>query len=176
MGKLKFERSPTSALPVPTICERSPMSTLTSCMHHSSAVPPGLNLTSAGRERSKLHAPFSSVVPRPPYQRRPRAKQAACTPSSAVQSSAVLVVGRWFGFVPALLSHSHSSKNNLPTHSLHICLKPLPRCGGKTSLEGKNSGSICYATFLVYFLTMASSAGREIMNSESRVRSSPFFP
>ena len=34
------------------------------------------------------------------------------------------------------------------------------------SLEGKKSSSICYATFLVYFLTMASSAGREIMNSE----------
>ena len=40
------------------------------------------------------------------------------------------------------------------------------RCGGKTSLEGNNSSSICYVTFLVYFLTMASSAGREIMNGE----------
>ena len=39
-------------------------------------------------------------------------------------------------------------------------------CGGKTSLEGNNSGSVYYVTFLVYFLTMASSAGREIMNSE----------
>ena len=27
------------------------------------------------------------------------------------------------------------------------------RCGGKTSLEGENSSSICYVTFLVYFLT-----------------------
>ena len=32
-------------------------------------------------------------------------------------------------------------------------------CGGKSSLEGKTRGSICYATFLVYFHTMASSAG-----------------
>ena len=39
-------------------------------------------------------------------------------------------------------------------------------CGGKTSLEGNNSSSICCVTFLVYFLTMASTAGREIMNSE----------
>ena len=38
-------------------------------------------------------------------------------------------------------------------------------CGGKTSLEGNNSGSVYYVTFLVYFLTMASSAGREITNS-----------
>ena len=30
------------------------------------------------------------------------------------------------------------------------------RCGGKTSLEGNNSSSICDVTFLVYFLTMAS--------------------
>ena len=40
------------------------------------------------------------------------------------------------------------------------------RCGGKTSLEGENSSSICYVTFLVYFLTMASQAGCEIMNGE----------
>ena len=39
-------------------------------------------------------------------------------------------------------------------------------CGGKTSLEGNNSSSICCATFLVYFLTMASQTGCEIMNSE----------
>ena len=39
-------------------------------------------------------------------------------------------------------------------------------CGGKTSLEGNNSSSICCSTFLVYFLTMASQTGCEIMNSE----------
>ena len=38
--------------------------------------------------------------------------------------------------------------------------------GGKTSFEGNSSSSICCSTFLVYFLAMASSAGREIMNSE----------
>ena len=36
----------------------------------------------------------------------------------------------------------------------------------KTSLEGNNSISICCSTFLVYFLTMASQTGCEIMNSE----------
>ena len=35
----------------------------------------------------------------------------------------------------------------------------------KTGLEGNISSSITYVTFLVYFLTMASSAGREITNS-----------
>ena len=39
-------------------------------------------------------------------------------------------------------------------------------CGGKTSLEGNHSSSICCVTFLVYFLTTASTAGRDIMNSE----------
>ena len=39
-------------------------------------------------------------------------------------------------------------------------------CGGKTSLEGNNSSSICCSTFLAYFLTMASQTGCEIMNSE----------
>ena len=39
-------------------------------------------------------------------------------------------------------------------------------CGGKTSLEGNNSSSICYVTFLVYVLTMASQKGREIIDSE----------
>ena len=41
-------------------------------------------------------------------------------------------------------------------------------CGRKTSLEGNNSSSsiICCATFVVYFLTMASTAGRETMDSE----------
>ena len=36
----------------------------------------------------------------------------------------------------------------------------------KTSLEGNNSSSICCVTFFVYFLTMASQTGCEIMNSE----------
>ena len=36
----------------------------------------------------------------------------------------------------------------------------------KTSLEGNNSSSICCVTFFVYFLTMASQTGFEIMNSE----------
>ena len=37
----------------------------------------------------------------------------------------------------------------------------------KRVLEGNNSSSIiCCSTFFVYFLTMASTAGREIMNSE----------
>ena len=44
--------------------------------------------------------------------------------------------------------------------------KEAPGCGGKTSLEGNGSSSICDVTFLVYFLTMASQAGCEIMNSE----------
>ena len=39
-------------------------------------------------------------------------------------------------------------------------------CAGKTSLEGKNSSSLCYVTFLVYFLTMASQTGCDIMNNE----------
>ena len=33
-------------------------------------------------------------------------------------------------------------------------------------LEGKNSSSICFVTFFVYSLTMASSAANESMNSE----------
>ena len=36
----------------------------------------------------------------------------------------------------------------------------------KSSVEGNNSGGISCATYLVYFLTMASTAGREIMNRE----------
>ena len=47
--------------------------------------------------------------------------------------------------------------------------KIIPRYGigaGKTSLEGNNSSSICYVTFLVYFVTMVSQTGCEIMNSE----------
>ena len=39
-------------------------------------------------------------------------------------------------------------------------------CGGKTSLEGENSSSICYVTFFVYFLTMASQTEYELLNSE----------
>ena len=42
----------------------------------------------------------------------------------------------------------------------------FPNCGGKTSLEGNNLSSICCAALLVHFLTMASTAGCEIMNSE----------
>ena len=34
-------------------------------------------------------------------------------------------------------------------------------CGGKTSLEGNNSSSICCATFLVYFLTSKSLPGSQ---------------
>ena len=39
-------------------------------------------------------------------------------------------------------------------------------CGGKTSLEDNNSSGISYVTFLVYFLTMASQTGCDIMNIE----------
>ena len=39
-------------------------------------------------------------------------------------------------------------------------------CGGKPSLERENSKTVVVALFLVYFLTMASQTGREIMNSE----------
>ena len=39
-------------------------------------------------------------------------------------------------------------------------------CGGKTSLESKNSSNIHYVTFLVYFHTIASQNRCEIMNSE----------
>ena len=42
----------------------------------------------------------------------------------------------------------------------------LVLCGGKTGLKGKNSSSICYVTFLIYFLTMASQIGCDFMNSE----------
>ena len=47
-----------------------------------------------------------------------------------------------------------------------IMENPHVKCGGKTSLEGNNSSSICYVTSLVCFLTMASQTGCEIMNSE----------
>ena len=44
--------------------------------------------------------------------------------------------------------------------------KPLlPLWWKKTNLEGNNSSRICYVAFLVYFLTMASQAGRDIMNT-----------
>ena len=47
-------------------------------------------------------------------------------------------------------------------HAYVSVLNPWICCGGKTSLEGNNSSSSsCYVTFLVYFLTMASSAGPE---------------
>ena len=41
------------------------------------------------------------------------------------------------------------------------CLNLL--CGGKTSLEGNNSSSICCTAFSIYFLTMASRTGCEII-------------
>ena len=46
------------------------------------------------------------------------------------------------------------------------------------SLEGNNSSSICCSTLLVYFLTVASSAGREIMTVSEVAGSilSPSFP
>ena len=49
---------------------------------------------------------------------------------------------------------------------LHVILNMQDACGAKTSLEANNSSNICFVTILVYFLTMASTAGREIMNSE----------
>ena len=54
--------------------------------------------------------------------------------------------------------------------------KPACLCGGRTSLEGNNSRSICYGTFFVYFLTMASTAGCEIMNSEVAGSTLTVFP
>ena len=42
----------------------------------------------------------------------------------------------------------------------------MARCGGRTSLEGNNSSSICCGTFLVYLLTMTLQTGCGIMNSE----------
>ena len=68
----------------------------------------------------------------------------------------------------------------LPSRGRLACPQPpfLRRCpffffrtptisyGRKTSSEGNNSSSIRCATFLVYFLTIASSTGREIMISE----------
>ena len=81
-------------------------------------------------------------------------------------------------WIPAELRGTCSgrSKRNLAS-SRGIAFRPASRANQahanpqtamwwKLSLEGKNSGSICCATFLVYFLAIASSAGHGIVNSE----------
>ena len=54
----------------------------------------------------------------------------------------------WYVFVLGWLNSLYLLWLSSPAHSI------LDLCGGKRSLEGENSSSICYATFLVYFLTI----------------------
>ena len=60
----------------------------------------------------------------------------------------------------------NSRRKSHPEGTLKAPTRLCPPCGVKTFLEGENSSSICYVTFLVYLLAMASQTGCEIMNSE----------
>ena len=98
---------------------------------------------------------------------RPRVLQGGPSPLTAFCSPnyySVLVKARilppktWYGCSPSRCPLSPNPSCVAETLSYTCC--------GKTSLEGNNSSSVCYVTFLVYFLTMALQTGCEIMNSE----------
>ena len=79
---------------------------------------------------------------------------------------------RAFAQTTAAAGHNTTSSSSFVSvvPSPGACLRqwadPTLACGGKMSLEGNNSSSISCATFLVYFLTLASQTGCKIMNSE----------
>ena len=72
---------------------------------------------------------------------------------------------------------AHAAPSQLLVHTIIGAVQCLQQAPGtvptkhgkllrKTSTEGENPSNICYVTFLVNFLTMASQTGCEIMNSE----------